>query len=114
MQQTAVTDEGSSHSDTHTPPQEDKTPLEHNSNLQTPERTAPPLSDAVSFIKSSGCDQEEREEEEEVEVDVLLFSPDKVPQSRQCENGLDNMDVSPEEEEDEDVNEIDVTGDEAE
>ncbi|XP_035515443.1 uncharacterized protein LOC118326536 [Morone saxatilis] len=106
-QQTTINDEGSSHSDTHTAPQEDKMPLDSTLNPQTPERTDP-LSGAVG----SGCNQEE--EEEEVEVDVLLYSPDKVAQSRECENRLDNMNISPEEEEEEDVNEIDVTGDEAE
>lgn len=113
-QQTAIND--LSHSDAHTPPQGDKTPSDHKSNPQTPERLDPPLPDAAVFIKSTGCDQEE-EEEEDVEVDVLVYSP--VPHSRVGENGLDNMDISPEEEEEEDVeeedvNEIDVTGDEAE
>ncbi|XP_037619344.1 uncharacterized protein LOC119484555 [Sebastes umbrosus] len=106
-QQTAINNEGSSHSDLHLP-QEDKVPLDHNLN---PERTSPPLSHTVGFSKSSGCDHEE---EEEVEVDVLLYSPDKVPQTVECENGLDNMEITPEEEEEEDVNDIDVTGDEAE
>lgn len=56
------------------------------------------------FIKNSSYDHEE-------EVDVLLYSP--VPLSRV--SGLGNMDISPDEEEDEeDLNEIDVTGDEAE
>ncbi|XP_044044820.1 uncharacterized protein LOC122872861 isoform X2 [Siniperca chuatsi] len=96
--------------DTHLP-QNDKMPLDHNLNPQTPEGTGPPLSDTVGFSTSSGCDQEGGEEE--VEVDVLLYSPDKVPQISECENGLD-MDINPEEEEEEDVNEIDVTGDEAE
>ncbi|XP_051239876.1 uncharacterized protein LOC127354188 isoform X2 [Dicentrarchus labrax] len=113
-QQTTINDEGSSHSDTHTALQEDKMPLDSSVNPQTAERTHPPLSGAVGFIRSSGCNREEEEEEEEVEVDVLFYSPDKVAQSRECENRLDNMNISPEEEEEEDVNEIDVTGDEAE
>lgn len=46
-------------------------------------------------------------------MDVLLYSP--MPLSRVSDNGLGNMDISPDEEEDEeDLNEIDVTGDEAE
>lgn len=110
-QQTAIND--LSHSVAHTPPQGNKTPSDHKSNPQTPERLDPPLPDAAVFIKSTGCDQEEEEEEEEdVEVDVLVYSP--VPHSTVGENRLDNMDISPEEEEEEDVNEIDVTGDEAE
>ncbi|XP_039660590.1 uncharacterized protein LOC120561483 isoform X2 [Perca fluviatilis] len=136
-QQTAINDEGSSHRDPHLP-QEDKRPLEHDLKLRlrTPETTGPPRPQTVGFSKSSGCDQaeeeeeeeeekeekeeeekeEKEEEEEEVEVDVLFYSPDKVPQTRECENGLDNMEITPEEEEEEeeDVNEIDVTGDEAE
>ncbi|KAM3623943.1 uncharacterized protein V6R79_017204 [Siganus canaliculatus] len=52
--------------------------------------------------------------DEEEEVDVLLYSPDRDPPSKQCENRLDNMEVSPEEDEEEDGHEIDVTGDEAE
>lgn len=79
-------------------------------NPQTPQRTGPPLSDAAGFSRSSGCEQEE----EEVEVDVLLYSPHKVPQTGEGENRVDNTDITPEEEEEEDVNEIDVTGDEAE
>lgn len=59
----------------------------------------------------SGCDQEE---EEEVEVDVLLYSPVKVPQTGEREDGLINTEITLDEDEEEDVNEIDVTGDEAE
>ncbi|XP_034393575.1 uncharacterized protein LOC117733790 [Cyclopterus lumpus] len=101
--------EGLSHSYTHLP-QEDKMPLVHNLNSRIPERTSPPRLGAVGFGRSSGCDQEEEEEEEE-EVDVLLFSPDKVTLTEVFENGLDNMEITPEEEEEEDVIEIDVTGD---
>ncbi|XP_034093007.1 uncharacterized protein LOC117560259 isoform X2 [Gymnodraco acuticeps] len=108
--QTSFNNEDSSHSDTHLP-QQNKTPL----NPQTPKRTSPPPSDTVGFCKTSGCDQEENEEEEEVEVDILHYSPDKVPPSRECLNGLDNIEMTPEEEEEEeDVNDVDVTGDEAE
>lgn len=55
----------------------------------------------------SGCDQEE---EEEVEVDVLLYSPVKVPQTGEREDGLINTEITLDEDEEEDVNEIDVTG----
>ncbi|XP_033481055.1 uncharacterized protein LOC117255917 isoform X2 [Epinephelus lanceolatus] len=110
--QTAINKEGSSYSDTHLP-QEYRMSLDHNLNPQTMERTSPPLSDTVAFSKKSDCDQEE-EVEEEGEVDVLLYSPDKVPHIRECEKGLDNMAISPEEEEEDDETEIDVTGDEAE
>ncbi|XP_044202324.1 uncharacterized protein LOC122979161 isoform X1 [Thunnus albacares] len=105
IMQAATNDDGSSDSQL---PREDKKPLDHNLNPQTPERTGPSLSGGFSW--NSGCNQEE----EEVEVDVLLYSPDKVPQTRECEDGLDNMALTPDEEEEEDVNEIDVTGDEAE
>ncbi|CAK6980525.1 uncharacterized protein LOC121911515 isoform X1 [Scomber scombrus] len=98
-------DASSSHSENQLP-QENKMPLDHNLNPQTPERMGPSLSDAGRL----GCIQEE----EEVEVDVLLYSPDKVSQPRECEAGLDNTDIIPDEEDEEDVNEIDVTGDEAE
>ncbi|KAM7393676.1 hypothetical protein PAMP_020531 [Pampus punctatissimus] len=91
--QTATNDGGSSHSDW---------------NPQTVETTGPSLSDAGRFSWRSGCNQEEEE------VDILLYSPDKEPQSKECEDGLDNTYETPDEEEEEDVNEIDVTGDEAE
>lgn len=91
--QTSTNDDGSSHGDSQLP-----------LSPQTPERTGP------SLPSISACSQEE----EEVEVDVLLYSPDKVSQTRECEPGLHNTDISPDEEEEEDVNEIDVTGDEAE
>lgn len=103
--QTTTDDASSSHSDNQLP-QENKMPLDHNLNPQTPERMGPSLSDAGRL----SCNQEE----EEVEVDVLLYSPDKVSQPRECEAGLDNTDIIPDEEDEEDVNEIDVTGDEAE
>ncbi|XP_060903352.1 uncharacterized protein ctnnd1 isoform X1 [Labrus mixtus] len=107
---------GASHNDSNLA--QDIMPLDHIINPQTPKRTGLPLMDADGCKKSSGCDQKEvnEEEEEEVEVDVLLCSPDKAPQTRHCENGQENVDIIPEEEEEEeeDVNEIDVTGDEAE
>lgn len=78
---------------------------------KTADRTAPHLPDLGGMSRTSGCDQDE---EEEVEVDVLLFSPDRAPQVKECENGFTNMEITPDEEEEEDVNEIDVTGDEAE
>ncbi|XP_056227214.1 uncharacterized protein LOC130165997 isoform X2 [Seriola aureovittata] len=112
-QQTVNNDEGLSHSDTHLP-QEIK--LLSDDNLQP--KTPPP--DAGGISRTSGCGGEEEEkeeggeEEEEVEVDVLLYSPVKVPQTRECEDEHNNMEITPDEEEEEDVNEIDVTGDEAE
>lgn len=105
-QLTAISDEGLSHSDTHTLPQAEKTSLRHKLDPQNPERIGLPLPNAVVFSRNA------EEVEEEVEVDVLLCTP--VPESRVGENGLDKMDIFPEEEEEEDVNEIDVTGDEAE
>lgn len=63
---------------------------------------------------SSNSAEEEDEEEEEEEVDILLYSPDKVPQFRGHDKTLDSIDTTAEEEEEDDVNEIDVTGDEAE
>ena len=103
-QQTAFNDEGLSH----------KLPSDYNLHPETPEKTGPPLSDAVGISRTSGCDQEEEEQEEEVEVDVLLYSPNKMPQSSVCEDGPNNTEISPDEEEEEDVNVTDVTGDEAE
>ncbi|KAM8879301.1 uncharacterized protein AB9W97_014741 [Spinachia spinachia] len=99
--QTAIHSEGSVHSDVHLL-QVDKMTLSH----RTPRRTSEPQSDAVGSGGSSGCD-----EEEEVEVDVLLLSPDKVPPTQRCENGLDHMEITAEDEDEEDGNEIDVTGD---
>lgn len=112
--QTGINDEGSSHSDTHPPQQEQAMLLEHNMEPLTPERPGPAPSDSGGFIKSSGCSREKAEDDDEEEVDILLYSPDKVPQFRGHEKTLDNIDSTAEEEEEEDVNEIDVTGDEAE
>ncbi|XP_040003066.1 uncharacterized protein LOC120800780 isoform X2 [Xiphias gladius] len=100
-QQTAITDEGLSH----------RLVPDYKLHPQTPERTGLPLPDAGGISGTSGCDQEE---EEEVEVDVLLYSPVQVPQARVCGDGLDSTEITPDEEEEEDVNEIDVTGDETE
>lgn len=115
-QQTEINHEGSSHSDTHPPQEEKATLLERNMDPVTPERPGPAPSDRGGSIKSSGCSREKEEanEEEEEEVDILLYSPDKVPQFRGQDKTLDNMDTTAEEEEEDDVNEIDVTGDEAE
>ncbi|XP_050922978.1 uncharacterized protein LOC108885748 [Lates calcarifer] len=98
-----INNEGLSHSDTHLP-QLNK-PWHHNLYTRTPERTGPPLPGAGGIV--SGCDQEE---EEEVEVDVLLYSPVKVPQTGEREDGLINTEITLDEDEEEDVNEIDVTG----
>lgn len=111
--QTAISDEGSSHSDTHTLPRGDTKSLGHKSNPQEPEKIGASLSGAVVFGENTGYEKEE----DEVELDVLDYSP--VLQSRVAENKLDNMGRSLEEEEEEeegedDVNVIDVTGDEAE
>ncbi|CAJ1052961.1 uncharacterized protein LOC117815491 isoform X1 [Xyrichtys novacula] len=96
-------------------PQVDGIVPDHNLNLETTHRTCLPLLDGCMSNKISGCAPEEIEkEEEDEEVDVLLLSPERVPQSRDCENGLENVDPSPEEDEDEDAREVDVTGDEAE
>lgn len=117
-QQTEIHHEGSSPSDTHPPQEEKATLLEHNMDPVTPERPGPAPSDSGGFIKSSFCSREKEEdeddEEEEEEVDILLYSPDKVPQFRGHDKTLDNIDTTAEEEEEDDVNEIDVTGDEAE
>ncbi|XP_034543132.1 uncharacterized protein LOC117815491 isoform X2 [Notolabrus celidotus] len=95
---------------------EDTMHSDHSLNPQTPQRTVLPLMDADGCNRISGCAQvgKDEEEDEEAEVDILLCSPDKVPQTRDRENGLENVDTSPEEDEEEDVKEIDVTGDETE
>ncbi|XP_030595991.1 uncharacterized protein LOC115787426 [Archocentrus centrarchus] len=68
-----------------------------------------------TISRTSGCDQKGEEEEDEEEVDVLVYSPEKAPLTTGCGAGLLNStDVTPDEDEEEDVNEIDVTGDEAE
>lgn len=107
-QETAIKTKGSFHIDTHLP-QDNRLPSDDDLCPWTADRTGPHLPDDGGMSRTSGCDHEE---EEEVEVDVLLFSPVRAPEIRECEDTL-NMEVSPDEEE-EDVNEIDVTGDEAE
>ncbi|XP_023124449.2 uncharacterized protein LOC111567508 [Amphiprion ocellaris] len=101
VMQSVISNEGSSHSDVNLPGEYDNTASDQSSHLQTPEKTGPPVSEP----------DEEEEEEEEEEVDVLFYSPDNAPQSRLCEDGVNNMDTTADEEEE---NEIDVTGDEAE
>ncbi|XP_047434714.1 uncharacterized protein LOC125004267 isoform X2 [Mugil cephalus] len=102
----------SSHSDTHLF-QENRTTSDQNLNPQSSEKTDLLLSEADGISKTSGCGQGQEEEEEE-EVDVLLYSPDKVPLTTECEESV-IMDVTPEEEEEEeDVDVIDVTEDDAE
>ncbi|XP_026214752.1 uncharacterized protein LOC113161401 isoform X2 [Anabas testudineus] len=107
-QETAIKTKGSFHIDTHLP-QDNRLPSDDDLCPWTADRTGPHLPDDGGMSRTSVCDHEE---EEEVEVDVLLFSPVRAPEIRECEDTL-NMEVSPDEEE-EDVNEIDVTGDEAE
>ncbi|XP_020560623.1 uncharacterized protein LOC101170325 isoform X3 [Oryzias latipes] len=71
--------------------------VDHNSQPQTPQRT-------VLLV-----DQREEDDEEEEDIDVVLYSPDNgAPRGAV----LNSMVVTVDEEE-EDVNEIDVTGDEA-
>nr|XP_019939867.1 PREDICTED: uncharacterized protein LOC109627625 [Paralichthys olivaceus] len=106
-QQTAIHDDGgSSPSDL---PQKHN-PFGYNLPPQTPEKTSPHLSEAAGISRTPGCEEEEVEVEEVEEVDVLLYSPVKL-QIR--EDGLHNMEIIPDEEEEEDMNDIDVTGDEA-
>ncbi|XP_074521497.1 uncharacterized protein LOC141787129 [Halichoeres trimaculatus] len=97
-----------SHIDPHQP-QDDSLDVGHG---LCPQGTVWPLMETDDCDKQPGCAQREVDEDEE-EVDVLLYSPDRVPQTTRCENGLGNVDLSLEEDEDEDVKEIDVTGDEA-
>lgn len=103
-----IRNERSSYTDTQLPQENRRQALDHNLNTRTVDRTGSHLPDDGGMSRTSGCDQEEEEE-----VDVLLFSPDRAPKPSECENALNNMEISPDEEE-EDVNEIDVTGDEAE
>lgn len=65
-------------------------------------------------VKITSTDKKGKEEEEEEEVDVLVCSPEKASQTRECEGFLNNIDMTPNEDEEDDANEIDVTGDEAE
>jgi len=104
----ASSDEDAPHSDSRVPPQ-NKTA---NSSPHIPKKLGPLASLADEISVSSDSNQEEEEEEEE--VDVLLYSPEKGPLNRGCEDGPSKMVIISDEEEEEDVNEIDVTGDEAE
>ncbi|XP_029915076.1 uncharacterized protein LOC115364651 [Myripristis murdjan] len=98
----AVTDEGFTNSDS-------SLLLENNMTSRTPQRIHQPWLDFWTVSMSSEWGQED---EEEMEVDVLVCSPDKVLQTKECGVGSDVMVLSPEEEEEEiDVTEIDVTGD---
>ena len=101
----AASDESESPSDG-LRPQDDETALTHNSPPQTPERPAPSAPGAAGIGTVSG-----QEDEEEVEVDVVLYSPEKRPPPREYEGGLDNMVITPDEEEEDDMSDIDVTGD---
>ncbi|KAM4585320.1 uncharacterized protein PAE49_004603 [Odontesthes bonariensis] len=105
--QFASSDEDAPHSDSRVPPQ-NKTA---NSSPDIPKKLGPPASLADEISVSSDGSQEEEEEEE---VDVLLYSPEKGPLNTGCEDGPSNMVLISDEEEEEDVNEIDVTGDEGE
>lgn len=71
--------------------------VDHNSQPQTPQRT-------VLLV-----DQREEDEEEEEDIDVVLYSPDNGAPRGAVLNSM----VLTVDEEEEDVNEIDVTGDEA-
>lgn len=94
----------------HNQPQEDTSRADFSSR---PQKTVQPLIEANGCDKLSGCAQGDVDEDEE-EVDILFFSPGTVPQTVAFEDGLENVDTSLEEDGDEeDVREIDVTGDEA-
>ncbi|XP_013128461.1 uncharacterized protein LOC102082595 isoform X3 [Oreochromis niloticus] len=84
----------------------------HSDTLLPEENTALDLLHPLT-VKITSTDKKGKEEEEE-EVDVLVCSPEKAPQTRECEGFLNNIDMTPNEDEEDDVNEIDVTGDEAE
>lgn len=87
-------------------------PKSHNSIQSSPLPHQVPVNSPCQHDQVDVEGEEEVEDEEE-EVEVLLCSP--VPQPRVCENILDSMDtLEVEEEEEEDLSEIDVTGDEAE
>nr|XP_020451793.1 uncharacterized protein LOC109957896 [Monopterus albus] len=103
--QTDVKKTGLSHNDTH--PQENKLVSDHNFCPQIPERTGPPLWETGGISGTPGCGQEA---DEEVEVDVLLCSPDMIAETEECEHGH-NLKINLDNEEEEDMSEIDVTGD---
>ncbi|KAK2815655.1 hypothetical protein Q5P01_026122 [Channa striata] len=110
-QETSIDIEGLSHGDSPLE-QENKLVSDHNLYPQAPETAGPSLLDDSGISRTLSCDQEE--EEEDVEVDVMIFSPDKVPETKDCEHGLNKMEITPDEDEEEDVRDIDVTGDEEE
>lgn len=86
-------------------PQDKTTALSHTSHPQTPETSAPLASgaDGIETMLS---------QEEDVEIDVVLYSPEKKPPIREYEGGFTDTAGTPdEEEEDDDVIDIDVTGD---
>lgn len=85
----------------------------HSDALQPEENTALDFMLQPLTVKMTSTDKKGKEEEEE-EVDVLVCSPEKASQTRECEGFLNNTDMTPNEDEEDDVNEIDVTGDEAE
>lgn len=96
--------------------QEDKSLSDCNLSPESHSRIqSPPPPHQLPFCRPSQHDKVDVEEE--VEVDILLYSP--VHQPRGCKNILDNMDTPQEKtedemekEEEEDMSEIDVTGDE--
>lgn len=71
---------------------------------------APPLSGVKELSVASCCHREEVEDSEDEEVDVLVLSPEKGPPVTACADGLCIVTISDEEEEDEDMEVIDVTG----
>lgn len=85
----------------------------HSDTLLPEENTALDFMLQPLTAKITSTDKKGKEEEEE-EVDVLVCSPEKASQTRECEGFLNNIDMTPNEDEEDDVNEIDVTGDEAE
>lgn len=100
--QTAANEQGSPHSDSQVC-QDNEIPLDHILSPLNSEESGSSLSEI-----SVGCKPEVEEEEE---VDVLHYSPDNVPQTREWDVGPNHSDTT---EDEEDVHEIDVTGDEAE
>lgn len=96
----AINDEGLSHSDT---------PVPQETSLQSPPTSHGPTFQDDAGGRTLSCNEQD-EEEEDVEVDDLLYSPVKVPQDREHGDGLLSIEFSPEQEEEEDTNEIDVTG----
>ncbi|XP_041838389.1 uncharacterized protein LOC121638037 [Melanotaenia boesemani] len=107
MMQSASRDEDASLNNSHL--LQENVTLVPNSSPLIPEKSDP-LAQRADVIKSiSECSQEE-----EGEVDVLVFSPEKRPLTKEYEGDLNNMVLTPDEDEDDEMNEIDVTGDETE